>query len=494
MSATRKISASALQLLFEVSLGLALVVVNIVRIFRIPITIDETGYHRQYTYLDLVLEKEGHANNHIFHSLLRKTFAELFTDSLFFLRLDSLLAQIVFLVYSWLLSRLLFRNRWWQLCLFVLLNAGSPFLYEFWGLSRGYGLSLTCMLVSVYYLFRYQEDKKLRLLCYSFIGGILAVYSNFSLLNFYVGLAGVVVVTPLLFKRVEGIGLARKEYAVLFAATATLALLITGPLIHIYHFGELSFMGNTGFMEDTVQSLAFNGILQRVPDRHLALKVTSYFVVIYGVIASLCWVGKSLRLRIKKEVAPGETMRGTLLVLLLVIPAIAIIAQHAFFKINYVTDRAALFFIPLVLLSLVYTLSSFRKPWAYVSGVGGIALVAWLTYIFWSAINVSHTLLWWFNVDDMHVLRRIEKETAGNPRKLKLCVFWAFGPSFYYDIHHYYPDKYEVLNWDRMPVLGSDTTYDYYYVVNSDNADTLKLHYHLDSGFVGNSFLLYRKN
>ena len=135
--------------------GVSLVVVNIIRVIQIPITIDETGVRADDTYVGLMINKIGSANNHILHSLFRKFFIDTFGDNIFTIRLDSLIAQFFYLFFSYAISNILFKKKGWVLGAFIMLNVASPLIFNFWGLSRGYALALTFMLVSVYYFLKY---------------------------------------------------------------------------------------------------------------------------------------------------------------------------------------------------------------------------------------------------------------------------------------------------------------------------------------------------
>ncbi len=491
----KKISFHLMQLCIEAGFAITLVVINIIRILNIPITIDETGYQKNDSYSNLVQEKLGHANNHIFHSLLRKFFAELFTDDLFFLRLDSLIAQVLYLVYSWLICRVLFTNKWWQFCSFIILNISSPFLFNFWGLSRGYALSVTCMTISIYYLLKYLIGRRALFLSISYLGAILAVYSNFSLLNYFVTLFSVIILQIFLFKNnLTPKGYLAKQIAISLFALAILAILITAPLMHIYHFGELSFMGNSGFINDTVKSLVGDGLYLRDPSGSVVVRIISWSLIFTSILSGFYWIFNLVRSRYLKINTVLHLQYGVVLCLLLIIPAISIIGQHLLFNINYITDRAALFFIPLLLLCLLYSLSVLKQQWDIASTAIITCLMLVLSYNFIININTTSTLLWWFDADDLHVLKRITDDSKNKQGKLKIHTYWIFGPAFYYDTHKYYPDKFENLNWDNMSVLGIDTSYDFYYVVSTDNTDTLVKYYHRDGSYLGGGATLYKKN
>ena len=495
MTERRKIQPNLIQICFESGFAITLLILNILRIFNIPITIDETGYQKNDSYSNLIEEKLGHANNHIFHSLLRKFFAELFTNDVFFLRLDSLIAQILYLIYTWRLCRLLFTGKWWQVCGFIILNIASPFLFNFWGLSRGYGLSLTCMTISIYYLLRYIDGRRSFFLCLAYLGAILSVYSNFSLLNYFVTLVATVILHDFLFRdNFEPNRYLVKQLAISVLSIALLALLITTPLTKIYHFGELSFMGSKGFINDTLKSLVSYGLGMPNQSESRFIKCIIWFIILSSYMITIYWAfqyARNLKLKINNDLC---IKYGILLNLLLIIPVMAIIAQHVLFKINYVTDRAALFFIPLYLISFIYTLSYSLRRSLLISNVSIIILTFLLAGNFIMKCNISYTLLWWFDADDLHVLKQMNDGSKDKNGKIKIHLYWIFGPSFYYDVNKYYPGKFENPNWDNIPVLGQDTSYDYYYVVSTDNTDTLGLHYHKVSDYLWGGSSLYKKN
>jgi len=494
MSPLKKLRIELLQRLLAVAFGLGLVVVNIIRIFNVPITIDETGYNKGDAYLTLILEKAGHANNHVFHSLLRKFFVETFGENLFFLRFDSLVAQVIYLIFSWRVSAYLFKKNWWPLCSFVVLNIASPFLFNFWGLSRGYGLSLGCLMVSVYYVLQYVDNKRLPDLSLAYAGGILAAYSNFSLLNYFVSLAAVVTLHNLFFqRRADAPKYISREIVVSVIASMLLALLVISPITYIYRNGELSFMGSSGFVEDTIKSLISWGLSWPGLSESQIVRCLQWFVVIISLIISVYWLARGLHRRLKNRDADLSLLHGVVLSLLLVLPALALMLQHALFGINYITDRAALFFIPLFFLCLLYTLSTFRKPWNIASTVVAAALMLLLSYNFIQKTDLRSTLLWWFDADDLYVLDRIAKKSESRPGKIRIHVFWIFSPAMAYDIRKMYPDKLLPPESDHDTMPGTDTTFDYYYVASSDKEDSLNKHYQRDTSFLCGGSILFKK-
>jgi hypothetical protein len=492
MNKNRRFTDSAFgHLLLAFVFSAVLVTINVIRIFRIPITIDETGYGPDLTYLQLMRNKIGSANSHILHSLFRKFFVESFGNTLFFLRVDSLIAQCLFLLFTYRLCSLLFKNLWWQLCSFILLNTASPLIFNFWGLSRGYALGLTCMTISIYYLLRYIENKRSLFFYLALAGAILSVYSNFGYINYYIAISGVIIIQSIIFRDRENI---IKELVTLFIATCVLALMITAPLISVYKNGELSFLGRNGFIDDTIRSLAKEGLFLTNPAFNDIVKIVTRSVVMLTCLWSCYWVytffKKHSSLTGNNDVA---LKFGVILWLLLIIPALSLITQHWLFNINYLTDRTALFFIFLFVINLTYWLYYLRPAVPKFSW--GILLTIFMIagYNFSSKLNLTSTLLWWFDSDDLAVLKRITDESKDKPGKIKLHAYWLFVPSFKYDIEQKYNGRFEPIEDNRF-TPGLDTSYDFYYIANSENQDTLRLNYHRDTDFVGGGFILYKKN
>ncbi len=485
--------SAVLQKIMAVIFGATLVVLNVIRILNIPITCDENGYSGKGdydSYIGLAQDKFGSANNHILHSLFRKFFVDNFGNTLFTLRVDSLLAQISFLIFSYLICRLLFENRWWQLGGYIILNLVSPLIFNFWGLSRGYGLALSFMTISVYFLLKYTTDRKALSLILSFFGAILSVYSNFGYINYYLTLCGVLVIQFLLFPDSRKKNSFIRELLILVFSSGILALLIVGPLQCVYRNGELAFMGNSGFIHDTVVSVVTWGLELPGQSREAQVEIITWLAIALTVIFGIFWCYTFLRkYRISAE-TDVPIKYGVTFFLLLILPVISLIAQHLLFGINYLTDRAALFFIILFMLNTIYVLYCIRGVSKMLSTAVFLAVFLLTSYNFCSKANVNTTILWYFNAGDLAILRKINSET-NKPGKLKLGVSWISETALRYDIEHYYPGKlYPPVVISHLPAI--DTTFDYFYV-DLDDFKKLPVGYERDTSCIGGGFVLLKK-
>ncbi len=476
-------------LLLEILFSVSLAAVNFYRILNIPITIDENGYEPEYTYISLLRSTLGYANNHILHSVIRKWFIETFSDNVFFYRVDSLIAQILFLFFSLLICRHLFKNKWWQLCAFITLNTISPLVFDFWGLSRGYALSLSLMTISIFYLLKYIEERRIFLLSFSFAAAFLSVFSNFGYINYFIALTGVVIIQQLIFKKTNDKNHLQKELAVLLISIIALTLLIEEPLRNVYQRGELAFLGTTGFINDTISSLVREGLF--LPESLFSRSVI-WFVTVFPVIGGCFWLFVYYRNNVRGRETPKEERYGIALFLLLIIPAISILLQHALLGVNFLVARTALFFIILFILNFIYLIYYIRSRVPKIAF--GLLLVTTLLtgYNFVSKLNLNRTILWWFDSDDLNVLTRIANEWENKNEKIKVKAYWLFTASFRYDINHFYKNRFYPVEALSGPP-DNDTTFDYYYIPLSDVSlmDTAK--FRQDTAFVISGFILYRK-
>ena len=114
--------------------------------------------------------------------------ASVFGDSPFALRLPNILAHGLYLFFTAKIVLLHKRNALINLSLFILLNA-HPYLLDFFSLARGYGLAIASMTAGLFYACRFVTcDQRTKNCILISTTGIIAVLSNFVLLDYYVPL------------------------------------------------------------------------------------------------------------------------------------------------------------------------------------------------------------------------------------------------------------------------------------------------------------------
>ena len=164
------------------------------------------------------------ANNHLLNSYLSRFTYLLFGENFFFLRLPNILA---FFIYFWSVVHLLkgLNHRFNYLIALVALNT-IPFIFEYFALTRGYGLGLAFFTLSIALLFRWIKNQQSGVLFFSLIAGWLSVFSNLIFINSFV----LLIFAVLVFFIVHRVNFTLKRYAFQFGSIVLVGTL-TYPLI-----------------------------------------------------------------------------------------------------------------------------------------------------------------------------------------------------------------------------------------------------------------------
>lgn len=166
------------RLLIIILLGTILFLLAILKASTAAITWDEA-----FTYLEFIKTGKLYpgagggmaANNHLLNTWISFAFTEIFGANEFTLRFGNILFYAVYLVASgWLALRS--SNLSVSLAVFFLFNL-NPYLFDFFCLSRGYGMAHTCLLLSIVFIFsffRTEKNKWLIWMIFSALAGMLA--------------------------------------------------------------------------------------------------------------------------------------------------------------------------------------------------------------------------------------------------------------------------------------------------------------------------------
>lgn len=430
--------------------GLLLVMGNILRIMNVTITHDEAytfDFYLSGSFKDIWHSRFPTANNHLLNSVLTKTFISLFGNDIFFLRLASLLAQVVYIVYGFLLSRLLFKNNKWVIVAFVLLSLNS-YLFEFWGLCRGYGLSIALMMAALWHLFRFGGIRLTHLFIASAYA-VLAVYAGFALLNFYLSFLFIAVV------------LAWQDYKKLIATIATLTVvsallyaLIAEHIRILIEKHEFYYGGESGFVQDTIYSLlesSFN------IETGSSQQVIAYTIVAGFLMSGIYWLIAIAKARL-------HALTGILLWCAVFIPAISTVLQHYILGNKFLLGRTALFFYPLLILQLVYVLYFIAGKNAARALPVIIALPVAAIILFIARFNFSKTTDWAYDRYDKVAVERIASLKLQDTSST-ILINAKFIPSFlYYNNTQYSGRLYTIDKLEETPY--ENRQYDFIYFTN----------------------------
>lgn len=389
-----------------------------IRALQLSITYDEAYTLAEFVHLpvmEIINYSKVVANNHILNTLLIKLVYKVAPDSLFIARLPNVLAFIVYLFFAY---RLTFRN------LSPIIGIGcflllvlNPFLLDFFGLARGYGLCLACMMAALYYAIENTREFKSLYLIQSVGWASLSVISNFSMLNFWVVLVFVLNVLPLLRK---DNAVLKKTIAISLIHLLVLIVILYEPIRKLKMNGALFYGGDSDFYTDTLISLTKYSLYN--PDLTQGVFwVLNLFLIVFGTTVFASYV--SDRSNHERNVVRNVFLSITLLCVL------SVIIQHYLLGTLYLLDRTALFFYPLFIFCLCFSLNTLKKytQWGVLSVVLGGALLNFTVHF-----NTNKTVLWSFDAHSQKILSRINEIGKQENKTLQIDFSWPLKSSINY--------------------------------------------------------------
>lgn len=169
----------------------------LLRVIYLDTLHDEIATYMFYFYQGDYIGEYIHwdANNHLLNSYLGHKLYGLFGDNIPVLRLPNLLA---FVFYFWGNVRLTrnFQTPYLKLTSLIALNT-IPFIIEYFGVARGYGLSLGFFVWGLVHLFNYLNSHTLKALFLSYLFMGLAVSANLTLMISCLIALGLGIIAPI---------------------------------------------------------------------------------------------------------------------------------------------------------------------------------------------------------------------------------------------------------------------------------------------------------
>ncbi len=396
------------------------------------------------------------ANTHYVNSVLIWFTSHLFGPSEPVLRLPNVMAHALYIVFSWRILQSFVSSRMIQAAGLVLLNL-NPFVLDFFSLARGYGLGLGCMMVSLFYLLRYTkampDENNTGLVWPVCIFAGLAVLANFVFVVFYLSVLFIVVLW----------GMTRTVKDAGFSALSDRAIGIQGIvifnlvflslmavlLLYIKSQGFFYFGGDSGFWTDTVGSLVSSSLYQQA----YAAEMQRFVAWSVGFLFALCCVCFGYNLKKKKELG----CQGVLFSVLMGMIVLSIVVKHGF-NSYYLVERTALMYVPLFVLTLIFSLYQVQKMCisrtAPLLGGGLLLCLAALAGIhFGCSMNLSWTDSWRYDAKTKEVIMYLQGRIQGD-ESITLGANWIYLPAL-----RYYQASRD-LEWLQVRALDQPGMYD----------------------------------
>ncbi len=325
------------------------------KIILIPITHDEmatpTAYIN-YSFWQIMMYPDEWPNNHILNTLLVKVFTFLFGKDQIVVRMPNLLSFVLYAIAIFRINKTVLKVDSLFFIPATLLFVANPYLLDFFGLCRGYGLSCALITLSVSYLitgFFYSKNKDLWI---SLILAILASYANFTLLDCWVSIT-LIVDFYFFLKSGKQLRQLIKPTLIIVLITIMYLALIANPIYKMQSTNQFKYWTSKGFFSETIMPLIdFSRY-----DSHMFFYPSSKLIAAF----IFCIIGTNLiyiffRLR-KDEYKLSSLYRPVFLATsVLLLTAFINIMQCKLLNTPNLIARTALFFYPLFVITFVCTL------------------------------------------------------------------------------------------------------------------------------------------
>lgn len=312
------------------------------------------------------------AGNHVLNSAITSAFCNLFGESLFVLRLGSLLFFPLFFIYTTKIAGLINSKliRWSAILSLVC----CTFLIEFFAFSRGYGISMSLLLGGIYFAIKFCKSSQIRPLIISLLFLFFATTANLTIVACY-ALLSAFFVWKIFIRKTEKDKL--KKFGIVFFI-GILPVAGFGYLGKIMNqLGVLYYGDKTDFWTTSVESLL--GALFGGWDNSLIPIIFVLLLLTFGVL----FITRIIK---TTDLINPEVLFGFLFIGLVIFSFIV----KWLFDANYPEDRTGLYFYPVFVFALVFALDRTKYSGLKYSSV----LLFVFPVLFILNLNISHSSFW----------------------------------------------------------------------------------------------------
>lgn len=175
-----------------VSFGLAFLAYIIARILNVSLSCDENGSYFMFVQKGEIFPTAYDvysANNHALNTAMMMWCEKLFGTTVFAIRLPNLIGAALYLFSTAMMCRRI-RPPFIGVLAYLVLNT-NPYMIQYFGVARGYGIAAGFMSFAFWQLWLYFDNGyKMCNLIPAIIAGTLAVFANYSYFNLFLPVAG----------------------------------------------------------------------------------------------------------------------------------------------------------------------------------------------------------------------------------------------------------------------------------------------------------------
>ncbi len=430
-------------------------------------TIDEVATlfnHATRGLWDIVTyEKDATPNNHILHTLLVKFSTESLGIHQVPMRIPALLGG---LLYLWAARGIaaLGSNAWWRVSVLLVL-VGNHFFVEFMSLARGYGLGSACMLCAIYLALRYQQQARWVNIAGSIFCAFLAVWSNFTLLNFYMPFMLLLPVWAFQQHRSNWL----RDGAIWVLGLAATALAAYRPITAMRANNEFKYWNTEGFVQDTVRPFLRSALHLGSPyiDQILLLvpPLTIAFCALAWAWGMITWVRN--KGRFDGYTFVSALFFGTVVYNLL---------QGYWLQVPFLDARTSLLLYPLLALQIAAVAHWFWQKKKIVAQAFWVVVLGFAAYNFWGKASLDRQTEWWFDNTTFVVLDYLERLYYREKRTepITLDTAWPMQNSYLFHTKDASPRRDHIIKvsgWHGGREFPRDTEF----YISEDGNDVQKL-------------------
>lgn len=398
----------------------------LIRALYVPFTFDEVTTS-QIVEGDIWKDFGISANNHLLNTVMVKGLLEFFDPSVFIYRTPSVLVFGLFLFFTVKIGKLLSPEKPFLVTVFLV---SMPFLLDFFSLSRGYGLSISFLVISVYYTLKYAHQSKMYQLLGSLIFGMLSVLSNYTALHFF--LPQLFVLLLFILKNKEK----RIQSLIIYVTITALFFSFLLPILFQLKDGHhLIFGGRDNFYKSVVLSLGRSfgyGILN--------IKVSEVIFVILFIVALIFSVKQFFLIIKNKRLTPKDVLP-----IIFVLTILSPISQHILLETFYPAERTALLYYPLMIFIVIDGLgTNLTKLKSSILNILSLGIITVLIL----SINISYTYSWKYESGTMDMLKHLKSLSKSNENNVKLGIDYIFSPPTMY-----YRGKMDFSNLETVEIF-----------------------------------------
>lgn len=451
----------------------------------IPLTHDEysTIMVSYQSLFDIITYKDPIPNNHILNTLLLKLNIITFGDHLFSNRLHNILSFIPFYVFTILIAKKITDNFLVQLS-FICMVILQPFLLDFFSVTRGYGLSVSFQMISLYFGVRYIKYYSSKDLYFSIIFGAIGVIANFTLLNFYIPITILLIFFSFRFQFKNNYQKFKIEILITSAITIILGLLCFLPFKKMVSTQQFVFWSSNNFFNDTVVQL-FQSL--RVGVFYFKWDSIMYAYVFLGLLAVLLI---TIFILFGKKIVKNPLLEfsGLLLILVLIYNNL----QFYIANVPFLNARTSLFFVPLVALFIFVLFTIIQEYSIKATKTISVFIILFCTQHFVRGYNGRSNYEWYFNQNTYDVLDEImyNINSKNLVKPVLLDCHWYYHPSLTYHINKKYRGIIELVPYHKETNVNSGASF---YYSEPNESDILAIKFNKLKEFGDNQSFLWMK-